>query len=107
MRLLLRVAGTILIACAMILLIVDGTKSLAVSGLVMTPLAESWAGMHEPSYQGLRDFLDTRLFGPLLNPLVSGLLALPGWAVLGVPGVLLAWAGRSRRERLYLRQDQI
>jgi len=27
--------------------------------------------------------------------------------VIGVPGILLAWAGRSRRERVFLRQDQI
>jgi len=27
--------------------------------------------------------------------------------VIGVPGLLLAWAGRSRRERVYLRHDQI
>ena len=46
------------------------------------------------------------LFGPVLNPLISAVLALPGWAVVGVPGLLLAWAGRSRRERQFVRQDQ-
>jgi hypothetical protein len=32
---------------------------------------------------------------------------MPGWAVLAVPGALLAWAGRSRKTRLFVRHDQI
>ena len=34
-------------------------------------------------------------------------LGFPGWAVIGIPGLLLAWAGRSRRVRMFIRQDQI
>lgn len=107
MRLLLRVLGTLLIACALILLIIDGTRSLAASGIVLTPLETTWTQIHEASLLGLRQFLETRLFGPLIAPVVNAVLGFPGWAVIGVPGLLLAWAGRSRRERVYLRQDQI
>ena len=96
-----------LIACAMILLVIDGTKSLAASAIVLTPLGETWGQIHADSLAALRQFFETRLFGPLLETLVSALLGFPGWAVIGVPGILLAWAGRSRRERVYLRQDQI
>jgi hypothetical protein len=63
--------------------------------------------MHADSLAAVREFLGTRLFGPLLDPVISGILAFPGWAVVGIPGLLLAWAGRSRRERVFLRQDQI
>ncbi len=107
MRLLLRVLGTLLIACAVILLIIDGTKSLAANAVVLTSLEATWTQMHAESLDGLRAFLESRLFGPLLKPLVSALLSFPGWAVIGVLGILLAWAGRSRRERVFLRQDQI
>ena len=107
MRFILRVLGTVLIALAVILIIIDGTKSLAANGLVLTSLEASWAGMHAESLAGLREFLAGRLFGPVLQPVVSAILGFPGWAVIGVPGLLLAWAGRSRRERVYLRHDQI
>ena len=107
MRLLLRVLGTLLIACAVILVIIDGTKSLAASGFVFTSLEATWVQLHAESLNAVREFLETRLFGPLLKPVITAVLAFPGWAVLGVPGVLLAWAGRSRRERVFLRQDQI
>ena len=107
MRFILRIAGTLLVALAAILLIIDGTKSLAANALVLTSLADSWTQIHPDSLAALTDFLETRLFGPLLEPVITALLGFPGWAVIGVPGLLLAWAGRSRRERVFLRQDQI
>lgn len=107
MRLLLRVVGTLLIACAVILLIIDGTKSLAASAFVFTPLADTWTQISAQSLASVREFLSTRFFGPVLDVAVEFIVGLPGWAVLGVPGIVLAWAGRSRRTRVYLRQDQI
>ncbi|OJX48089.1 hypothetical protein [Devosia sp. 66-22] len=107
MRLVLRVVGTVLIAFAVILIIIDGTRSLAANGLVFTPLEATWESMNGQSLAAVREFLGTRLFGPVLDPVVSAVLSFPGWAVIGVPGLLLAWAGRSRRERVFLRQDQI
>lgn len=107
MRLFLRVVGTVLIAFAMILIIIDGTRSLAANGLVFTPLEVTWQSMHAESLAAVREFLGTRLFGPVIDPVVTAILSFPGWAVIGVPGLLLAWAGRSRRERVFLRQDQI
>jgi hypothetical protein len=105
-RLLLRIIGTLLIACAVILLIIDGTKSLAANGLVFTPLSDTWGRISATSLANLQTFIDGRLFGPVLEVVVSGILGLPGWAVIGIPGILLAWAGRSRRTRLFLKQDQ-
>jgi hypothetical protein len=107
MRLLLRVVGTLLIACAVILLIIDGTKSLAANALVFTPLADSWTLIHAQSLEAVREFLGTRLFGPVLETAAGAVIGLPGWAVIGVPGLLLAWAGRSRRTRIFISQDQI
>ena len=107
MRLVLRILGTVLIALAVILVIIDGTKSLAANSIVLTPLSETWSAIQPDSLAAVRDFLGTRLFGPLLEPLVSGLLSLPGWGVIGIPGILLAWAGRSRRERMFVRQDML
>ena len=107
MRLILRVLGTLLIALAVILIIIDGTKSLAANSLVFTSLEATWLGMHAESLSALKEFLASRLFGPLISPVVSAILGFPGWAVIGLPGLLLAWAGRSRSERVFLRQDQI
>ena len=96
-----------LIACAVILLIIDGTKSLAASAPVFTPLAETWTLVHAQSLAAVKEFFGTRLFGPVLEAAVNSIVGLPGWAVIGVPGLLLAWAGRSRRTRIFISQDQI
>jgi hypothetical protein len=107
MRLILRIVGTLLIALAVILVIIDGTKSLGANALVFTSLNDTWTAISPDSLAVVREFLGTRLFGPVLETAVTAILGLPGWAVIGVPGLLLAWAGRSRRERIFLRQDQI
>lgn len=106
MRLLLRILGTWLLGMALILVIVDGTRSLGADALVMTSLGETWTSLHAESLHRLRDFLASRFFGPLLEMAVTTLLALPGWLVLAVPGALLAWMGRTRRARVFVKQDQ-
>jgi hypothetical protein len=107
MRLILRVVGTWLLGLALILLIIDGTKSLSADALAWTPLGDTWSGLSTDSLAAVRAFFASRFFGPLLGPGFEALLRLPGWMVLAVPGVILAVAGRSRRTRLFVRQDQI
>lgn len=107
MRLLLRLLGTWLLGIALILLIIDGTKSLAGNAIVMTSFGDAWTWLHAESLAATRTFLTSRLFGPLLETVGNAVLGFPSWAVLAVPGVLLAWMGRSRRTRLFVRHDQI
>lgn len=106
MRLLFRLTGTWLLALALILLIIDGTKSLAQNAVIWTPLGELWLQLHPPSLEGLRAFIASRFFDVVLQPAVDLVLSFPAWAVFGVPGILLAVMGRSRRSRLYVHQDQ-
>src|SRR5690606_33522410 len=107
MRLLFRLVGTWLLGVALILLIIDGTRSLAADALVLTSLGDSWRALHADSLEQVRGFVASRFFAPLLDGAVTALLGLPGWAVLGVLGMLLAWLGRTRRSRVFVRQDQL
>lgn len=107
MRLLLRIVGTTLLAAALILLILDGTRSLGTNSLVITSLGATWDAIHADSLAQVRAFLATRFFGPLLESVIDAILSFPGWAVLGVPGTFLAWLGRSKRTRVFVKQDQI
>ena len=92
MRVFLRVLGTWLLGVALILLIIDGTKSLGASQLVFTSLAEDWSWAHAPSLATVREFIAGRFFGLVLEPTTEFILASPGWAVLAIPGALFAWA---------------
>lgn len=107
MRLIVRVLGTWLVGAALILLIIDGTKSLGANQLVLSSFEQTWSWINADSLAVVRTFIAGRLFGPILEVSVNAILALPGWVVLAVPGALLAWLGRSRRTRLFVRHDQI
>ena len=106
MRLLLRLTGTWLLALALILLIVDGTKSLGANAIVWTTLGALWTQIHVASLEGFMAFITSRFFDVVLKPAADFVLALPAWVVFGVPGIILAIMGRSRRSRLYVHQDQ-
>ena len=106
MRFILRVLGTWLIGMAAILLIIDGIKSLGANSLVTTSLGDTCTLLSADSLDQTRAFIDTRFFGPVLDPLLTALLGCPGFAVVGIPGIVLAAFGRSRQGRRFVRQDQ-
>jgi hypothetical protein len=107
MRLILRIAGTWLIGLALVLLVVDGTKSLAANALVFTALADLWAQVHAPSLEGVHAFFDSRFFADLLDAALDAILSYPAFAVFGIPGIVLAILGRKPHRERYLRTDQI
>ena len=107
MRLILRVLGTWLIGLALVLLVIDGTKSLGANALVFTSLEDLWTQVHPPSLDAVNAFFDSRFFADLLDAALAALLSYPAFAVFGVPGIVLALLGRKPRRERFLRQDQI
>lgn len=107
MRLVLRILGTWLIGLALVLLVVDGTKSLAANALVLTDLGQLWTNLHSPSLDASSAFLDSRFFAGLLQTILDNLLESPAFAVIGIPGIVLALAGRRPRRERFLRQEQL
>lgn len=107
MRLILRIAGTWLIGLALVLLVIDGTRSLGANGLTFTSLADGWTSVHGGSLEAVRTFLGSRFFADLLEKALDTLLTYPAFAVFGVPGIVLALAGRKPASERFVRQDQI
>lgn len=107
MRLLLRIVGTWLIGLALIFLVVDGTKSLAANAFVFTSLGQAWTQLHQPSLDAVTLFFDSRFFADLLAVALQALLDYPAFAVLGLPGIVIALLGRRPRRERFLRQEQI
>lgn len=107
MRLVLRVLGTWLLGLALVLIVIDGTKSLAADSLVLTSLSDAWTGLHPQSLMVVETFLRGRFLGEALAAIFTAVLTYPAFAVIGVPGILLALLGRRRRRERYVSQDQI
>ncbi len=101
MRFVLRIVGTWFLGMTLILLVMDGTKSLAENAIRMTSIGDVWAMAHQNSLKTFEAlFVSDSLhliwaygFGPFLN--------WPGWAVIGVPGLLFVIMGQTRRRRQY------
>jgi hypothetical protein len=95
-----RFVGLWLIAGALVALVVDATKSIAASRLIVTPLGLAWAGINPASLMSVQQFFQQQIEAYighwLWDPLVQWLLLLPTWAILGAAGFLLTWLGRRR-----------
>lgn len=107
MRRILRILGALLLAVAMVLLVMDGTHTLASSALVVTPLGGAWSGFFPGTLEPARIFIETSVHPLLWEPVATTLLSWPGWAVLGGLGAVLALAGRTPNRRRLVSIDQL
>ncbi len=107
MRLILRILGTWFLGLALILLVIDGTKSLGANAIVLTPLGDIWAAVHAQSLEQATAFLSDPLFANLLSGAFAMVLGYPAFAVVGLPGIVLAILGRSRKASQYVTLDQL
>ncbi len=106
MRLILRITGTWLIALALVLAVVDGTRSLAANAVEFTSLAELWTQLNPPSLEAVRGFFASRFFADLLDATLDQALDLPAFAVVAIPGIVIALLGRRPRRERYIRAGQ-
>lgn len=93
---LLRLLSMITLAVAVIMAVLDATRSIAAETIVWTPLGESWAAVSPSTLAGLEDAVVQGLPPFVWDPVVTGLLALPGFAVALALSLLLGFAGRRR-----------
>lgn len=107
MRIALRIIGTWLIGLALVLLVIDGTKSLAANAVAVTSLGDIWNQIHAQSLETVREFFRSRFFADLLDQALDVLLTYPAFAVIGIPGIVLALLGRRPRRERFLRTEEI
>jgi hypothetical protein len=96
-RFLLRFIGLICLAVAFILLIYDGTKSIAGNRLFLTSVRSLWELINAASLAKLEPTIQSYVGGYLWDPIMVSLLASPSWGVLGVLGILFLLLGRKKK----------
>lgn len=92
-RFIFRFIGLWLVAGAFVALVIDGTRTIAASRLVITPFRDTWMALHPTSLEALQK----NVSGAFWDPVAVNLLAAPFWAVVGVLGILFLVIGRPRR----------
>ena len=96
-RFLFRALATLTLAAAIVMAVLDATRSVAASTLVTTPLLASWEATLPGSLAALKGFLTTRIGAFAWDPALVSVLSLPGFVVLGAVAFLLYAVGYRRR----------
>ncbi|MCO5064052.1 MAG: hypothetical protein M9924_06500 [Rhizobiaceae bacterium] len=100
-RFFFRLLAIFTLAGAVVMAVLDATRTVANSSLTMTPLGESWSAAFPATLESLRLFLETH--APWLwDPAFAALLKLPGFLVLAVIAFLLYAFGHKPE---HLRND--
>jgi hypothetical protein len=96
-RFLLRVIGLFCLAAAFILVIYDGTKSIAANNVFLTSFRDLWQLINPASLNNIQPLLSPYAGGVLWDPGAVTILAAPSWALLGIFGILCILAGRRKK----------
>lgn len=107
MRAVLRLIGTWIIGLGLIMLIIDGTKSLASKSITWTSLETIWTQLNPSTLEATFSFFESRYFSELLQSGLLALLSYPAFAVFGILGIVLTLLGRRPRRERYLQPEYI
>jgi hypothetical protein len=93
----LRFLAAAVLLVAVIALVQDGTRTMASQGVVTTSVGEYWARTAPSSHKAAQGAVQRYSHPIVWDVLISAILRVPGWMLLGALGALLAFAGRRRR----------
>jgi hypothetical protein len=99
MRFIGRLIGLALIAGAFAAAVIDGAKSIAASHLVLTSLGQALYAAFPNKMPLLQPFIERQIH-PLLWKLLYNILLAPTWVALGVAGIALLYALRTRPRQI-------
>jgi hypothetical protein len=97
-RFVFRLLATVSLAVAVVLAVLDATRSVAASRLVLTPLGESWKAASPHTLENARLAVESR-WPFLWDTAVAWLLAAPGAAMFALLALLLYAIGHRPERR--------
>lgn len=98
-RLLFRLTGYVMLACALVAIIADASKSIAGSELVLLPLGQLWFDQSPETLNMAQAAIQRHISPFLWDPVLQTLLTWPIWGVLGPLGLIFLWLGTRRTRR--------
>ncbi len=99
LRFIIRTFSVFCLALSVMFLIIDATRSVGVSELVWTTLAESWAQFFPDTLARFSTWLSTSVHPFLNEPILATLLNFPTFAVFAGLAALHYIIGYKRRRR--------
>ena len=96
-RFLFRTLGLLSLAAAFVLVVYDGTKSIAANGFHFTSVRMLWELINSPSLAKVQPLISPYAHGLLWEPVMLTVLAAPSWGLLGILGIVLILLGRKKK----------
>jgi hypothetical protein len=96
-RFMFRFIGLLLLAAAFILVIYDGTKSIAANAFYFTSVRTLWELINAGSLATIQPLIRPYAGGVLWDPGMVAVLAAPAWSLLGLFGILFMLLGRRKK----------
>lgn len=99
-RFLFRLMAMVALAVAVIMAVLDATRTIAASELVLTPLNTSWIAVSPETLGVAQTFVIEKLHPLVWDPVVVFILNQPGFAVFAVLAFLLYSVGHKPARRI-------
>ena len=99
-RFLFRLMATVSLAVAVIMAVLDVTRTIAASRLVITPLGESWLSVSPNTLDTVQRFIIDNAHPLVWNPVMVFILGQPGFVVFSVLAFLLYAIGHRPERRI-------
>jgi hypothetical protein len=96
-RFLFRFLGLFCLAAAFVLVIYDGTKSIAGNNLYLTSVRALWDLINAGSLAKLKPVISAYAGGLIWDPGMGTVLEAPSWVLLGAVGILMMLLGRKKK----------
>lgn len=94
-----RFLGFVILALALVLAILDITRSITASSLIMTSLGEAWAGFNPVSFAAAKEVITSSLPPFVWDSVITLILVLPSWLMFWLLAMILLWLGQKRNNR--------
>ena len=98
-RFLFRLAATVSLAVAVVMAVIDATRSVATGEIAMTPLGTNWMSVSPDTFEKAHDSI-AALLPALWDPVTVTVLKAPGFGVFAFLALLLYAIGRRPARRL-------
>ncbi|UVK40582.1 hypothetical protein LHFGNBLO_002066 [Mesorhizobium sp. AR10] len=97
LRFIFRLAAAVALSVSVIMAVLDATRSVAASALVMTPLNTSWLAVSPDTRSAFESYIRDNINPLLWDGVIAWVLNQPGFAVFAVLAFLLYAIGYRRQ----------
>jgi hypothetical protein len=99
LRGLFRILSLLCLALALVCGVLDVTRSIADSELILTPLHADWVRLNPTSLQNFREAVSAYTHPWVWDPVIVTVLKAPSWSIFALLSILLAILARRKRKR--------